>query len=75
MITRNERIIVEAVRRASSMPIRFNGVEIHVRNGEFSHDVAIALQSHSNRVHEAREYSKPEILARNVGHIDKCKKW
>ena len=37
------------------------------------HDVAIALQSHFNRVHEAREYSKPEILARNVGHIDKCK--
>lgn len=44
MITRNERIIVEAVRRASSMSIRFNGVEIYVRNGEFSHDVAIALQ-------------------------------
>lgn len=54
MITRNERIIVEAVRRASSMSIRFNGVEIYVRN-------------------KAQEYSKPEILARNVGHIDKCK--
>lgn len=53
MITRNERIIVEAVRRASSMSIRFNGVEIYVRNGEFSHDVAIALQSHFNRVHKA----------------------
>lgn len=73
MITRNERIIVEAVRRASSMSIRFNGVEIYVRNGEFSHDVAIALQSHFNRVHKAQEYSKPEIQARNVGHIDKCK--
>lgn len=73
MITRNERIIVEAVKRASSMSIRFNGVEIYVRNGEFSHDVAIALQSHFNRVHKAQEYRKPEILARNVGHIDKCK--
>ena len=52
MITRNERIIVEAVRRASSMSIYFNGVEIYVRNGEFSHDVAIALQSHFNRQHK-----------------------
>lgn len=61
MITRNERIIVEAVRRASSMSIYFNGVEIYVRNGEFSHDVAIALQSHFNRQHKTENNSKNSI--------------
>lgn len=74
MITPAERVLVEALRRSSSISIRFGDCEVRVRNGEFSHDVAIALQSHLNRVHETREYRKPEILARNAGHIDKCKK-
>ncbi len=42
--------------------IHFNDITVYVRNGEFSHDVAIALQAHFNRQHE-QEYSKPKILA------------
>lgn len=49
MITRNERIIVEAVKRASSMSIRFNGVEIYVRNG----DSATTLPSPCSRISTA----------------------
>ena len=58
MITRNERIIVEAVRCASTMVICFNGVEIYVKNGEFSRDVAIAIQTHFHRRHKMENNSK-----------------
>lgn len=53
MITPAERVLVEALRRSSSISIRFGDCEVKVRNSEFSHDVAIALQSHLNRVHDA----------------------
>lgn len=53
MTTPAERVLVEALRRSSSISIRFGDCEVKARNSEFSHDVAIALQSHLNRVLDA----------------------
>lgn len=41
MINRNERILVEALRHSDRVSIRFDDITVYVRNGEFSHDVAI----------------------------------
>ena len=46
MIGRNERTVVEALKKSDAIAIEFNGVRVQVRNQEFSHDVAIALQTH-----------------------------
>lgn len=74
MINRNERIMVEVLRHAERVSIRFEDITVYVRNGEFSHDVAIALQAHFNRQH-SQEYSKPKILAKgNILHENGCKK-
>ena len=74
MINRNERILVEALRHSDRVSIRFDDITVYVRNGEFSHDVATALQTHFNRQHE-REYSKPKILSDgDIMRENRCKK-
>lgn len=55
MISRTERILVEAIRRSPMVTIVIPGddgcgdTRIKVANRLFSHDVAIALQSYFNR--------------------------
>ena len=52
MLTRNERIIVEAIRNAPSVTIVIPGdgmtgdTRIKIANKKVSHDVALAVQSH-----------------------------
>ena len=56
MLTRNERILVEAIRQAPIIEIVIPGYDgitgetrIKVASKTMSHDVSIALQSHFNR--------------------------
>lgn len=52
MLTRNERIIVEAIRNAQSVEIvipgdgRTGSTRIKIASKKVSHDVALAVQSH-----------------------------
>lgn len=64
MIGKNERIVVEALKKSDTIAIEFNGVRIRVRNHEFSHDVAIALQAHYIRAE--RELNKRQRNGKNI---------
>ena len=54
MLTRNERVLVEAIRRADTITIivpgdgRTGDGRIRIQSKTVSHDVAIALQTHFN---------------------------
>lgn len=61
MLTRNERILVEAIRNAPMVKIVIPGYDgitgdtvIKVASKKVSHDVAIALQSHFNSFDKMR---------------------
>lgn len=51
MLTDSDRLILDAVRKASELTIKMGGAisELIVRDKKFSRDVALALQDYMNR--------------------------
>lgn len=47
-LSSNERIVVEAIRRADRIRIEFGDSRLVVPGKEFAHDVAIAVQKYFN---------------------------
>ena len=53
-LSSNERIVVEAIRRAERIRIDFGDGALTVPGKEFAHDVAIAVQKYFNESKEWR---------------------
>ncbi len=67
MLTRNERLLIEAIRKAPSVTIIIPGdgicgdCQIKISSRTVSHDVALAVQSHLNSCSNSE---RPEIPVR-----------